>query len=270
MDATRTPGSRAEDSFDAFSPKVSGTFRLAGVEGGTEPTVNVYGAYSQAFLPPRAPSSLTPANVAVELVPEDIENYEGGVKAAVLNGTVALEASYFQMTEDGVVLSQRQGPLFIPTNAGQRKYKGFETGAGWAASAAVTTYVNAGFYHHRYGDFTIESDDGDTVLDGNRLEMSPDYIISWGAVARPARPVTVTFDVKHVGGVMVDETNTFELDKYTLVDASVSWQVRALRITLSAHNLFDEEYYWNGGSDAESADPARPRQVLVTTALRFR
>jgi outer membrane receptor protein involved in Fe transport len=50
----------------------------------------------------------------------------------------------------------------------------------------------------------------------------------------------------------------------------VSWQLKALRITLSAHNLFDQEYYWNGGSDAESADPARPRQVLVTTAVRIR
>jgi iron complex outermembrane receptor protein len=203
-------------------------------------------------------------------VPEDIENYEGGLKAGVMNGRLAFEAAYFQMTEDGVVLSKRQGPFFIPTNAGERKYKGFETGAGWAASTAVSVYFNAGFYHHRYGDFTIESEDGDTVLDGNRLEMSPDHIISWGAVVRPLPPVSATFDVKHVGGVMVNPENEFELNAYTLVDASVSWQVRAFRITLSAHNLFNEEYYWNGGSEAETADPGRPRQVLVTTALRFR
>ena len=271
MDATRTPGSRAEDSFDAFSPKLSATFKLAGVdETGTEPTVNLYGAYSQAFLPPRAPSSLTPANVEIDLVPEDIENYEGGLKAGLMNGQLSFEASYFQMTEDGVVLSKRQGPFFIPTNAGQRKYKGFETGAGWAASTALSLYFNGGFYHHRYSDFTIESDDGDTVLDGNRLEMSPDHIISWGAVVRPVPSVSATFDVKHVGGVMVNPENEFELDKYTLVDASVSYQVRAFRITLSAHNLFNEEYYWNGGSEADTADPGRPRQVLVTTALRFK
>jgi outer membrane receptor protein involved in Fe transport len=146
------------------------------------------------------------------LVSEDIENYEGGLKAGVMNGPLTFEASYFQMTEDGVVLSKRQGPFFIPTNAGQRKYKGFETGAGWAASTAMSLYLNAGFYHHRYGDCTIESEDGDTILDGNRLEMSPDHIIS----------------------------------------------------------LFNEEYYWNGGSEADTADPGRPRQVLVTTALRFK
>ena len=108
------------------------------------------------------------------------------------------------------------------------------------------------------------------MLDDNRLEMAPDHIINWGAIVRPTPAISATFDVKHVGGVMVDPDNTFELDAYSLVDASVSWQVRALRITLSAHNLFDNEYYWNGGSDAESADPARPRQVLVTTAVRFR
>ena len=173
-------------------------------QAGTEPKVNLYGAYSQAFLPPRAPSSLTPANVEIDLVPEDIENYEGGLKASVMNGRLALEASYFQMTEDGVVLSKRQGPFFIPTNAGQRKYKGFETGAGWGASTAISLYLNASFYHHRYGDFTIESADGDTILDGNRLEMSPDHIISWGAIVRPAPPISATFDVKHVGGCVAE------------------------------------------------------------------
>lgn len=48
------------------------------------------------------------------------------------------------------------------------------------------------------------------MLDGNRLEMSPDHIISWGATVKPVPAVTATFDVKHVGGVMVDEENTFE------------------------------------------------------------
>jgi outer membrane receptor protein involved in Fe transport len=130
------------------------------------------------------------------------------------------------MIEDGVVLNQRQGPFFIPTNAGERKYNGFEVGGGWSASSAVSVYANAGFYHHRYSDFTIESEDGDTVLDDNRLEMSPDHIINWGAIVRPVPAISATFDVKHVGGVMVDPENTFELESYSLVDASVSWQVR--------------------------------------------
>ena len=71
--------------------------------------------------------------------------------------------------------------------------------------------------------------------------------------------------------LMVDRGNSVELDSYTLLDAGVSWSSGRTRITLSAHNLLDEEFYWNGDtSRAESADPGAPRQVLLTTAFSFR
>ena len=70
MDNVRNGGAIIEDTFDAFSPKVSATVRLAGIEGDSRPTVNVCGAYSQAFLPPRRPSSLIPADVTLQLTPE--------------------------------------------------------------------------------------------------------------------------------------------------------------------------------------------------------
>ena len=72
----------------------------------------------------------------------------------------------------------------------------------------------------------------------------------------PVPFIDAGFDVKHVSDVMTDENNTFKLDPYTVVDAAVSWRRGPLRFTLSAHNLFNEEYYFNGSD--ESADPGRP------------
>ncbi|MEE8301757.1 MAG: hypothetical protein V3S24_04895, partial [Candidatus Tectomicrobia bacterium] len=81
----------------------------------------------------------------------------------------------------------------------------------------------------------------------------------------------VTADVKHVGDVQVDQGNTFRLDPYTLIDAAVSWRRGPVRVTLSAHNLFNQEYFWNGDiSSGESVDPGSPRQILVTTSILFR
>ena len=74
-----------------------------------------------------------------------------------------------------------------------------------------------------------------------------------------------TVDVKHMGGVQADRENTFTIDPYTLVDAAVTWRHGPIRATLSAHNLFNEEYYWN--ADGETADPGRPRQVLFTVSV---
>jgi outer membrane receptor protein involved in Fe transport len=150
LDNSRDGGAKIDNTFDAFSPKISATVKLAGVDGNNRPTVNLYGAYSQSFLPPRRPSSLVPDDVSLNLKPEDIDNYEGGVKASVGGGRVSFEATYFRMTEDGVVLSTRQGPFFVPTNSGQLRYKGVETGVAVAVTPKADAYMNASFYRNRF------------------------------------------------------------------------------------------------------------------------
>ena len=250
----RTGEPRVEDTFDAFSPKLSATFKL--LEDDRNATVNLYGTYSQAFLPPRRPSQLRPSDEQIELNPEDIDNYEVGVKGSVLDGRLSFEGTYFWMKRDGIVHSVRQGPFFLPTNAGEHRYKGVETGIRWTAAPQVSIYANGSFYRNRFGAFVIESSGGDTVLTGNRLPISPDSVINGGALITPTPSIDITVDIKHVGDVMVDQGNTFKLDPYTLLDAAVSWRRGPTQVTLSAHNLFNEEYYWNGDTSlGESADP---------------
>jgi outer membrane receptor for ferric coprogen and ferric-rhodotorulic acid len=258
----------AEDTFSAFSPKVSATYRLLGPELADRPSVNVYGAYSQAFLPPRAPSSLTPANVAIKLQPENIANTEFGLKGNVARRRVSFEATYFHMVEDGVVLTQRQGPFFFPTNAGQQLYDGVETGLAVDVTQKVSAYVNASFYHSRFGDFVIQSEDGDEVLTGNALAIAPDYVVNWGASFRPTPSWDATVNIKSTSAVEANRENTFKIDPYTLVDAALTWRHGPLRATLAARNLFNEEYYWN--ADGETADPGRPRQILFTISVGIR
>ena len=258
-----------KNTFDAFSPKVSSTFKLAGADGG--PAVNDYGTYSEAFLPPRRPSQLRPDDEQIELIPENVANYEAGLKANILDGALSFEGAYFWMRRDGIVTTLRQGPFFLPTNAGKHRYRGFETALRWLPSSKVTTYLNAAFYRNRFGDFVIESSGGDTVLTGNRLPISPDRVINGGATFSPLPFIDFAVDVKHVGTVQIDQRNTFQLDPYTLVDAAVTWRRGPLRVTLSGHNLFNTEYFWNGDiSSGESADIGRPRQILITTAFVFK
>jgi iron complex outermembrane recepter protein len=257
----------AEDSFDAFSPKLNATVRVLGASGdaAAPATVSVYAGYSAAFLPPRRASSLLPDDVPLNLQPQDIDNYEGGIKGSLLGGRASFEATYFWMKEDGVVLSTRQGPFFLPTNAGQQRYKGVETGGSYRFSPRASGYLNAAFYRNRFGHFVIESEDGEDVLTGNRLPISPDHVVNWGLSFTPRSNLDANINVKHVGSVQTNRENTFAFDKYAVVDAAVTWRRGPLRFTLSAHNLLNEEYYWNG--DGEVADPGRPRQVLLTTSF---
>lgn len=265
LDATRGTAAKAEDTFEAFSPKAGVTFRVVDTAA---TSVNLFGAYSQAFQPPRRPSALVPADVPLNLQPENYENVEGGLKGSLANGRLSLEASVFHMTNDGVVLNRRQGAFFRPTNAGERRFKGFETGLGWSPDARVSTYLNASFYRNRFGPFVIQTARGETALTGNRLVLAPDHIVNWGLNVQPIPVIDLTLDVKRVGDTFGDDTNTFRLDPYTLVDAAATWRRGDVRVTLSARNLFNAEYYFDGNS--ESADPGPTRQVLLSTTIRLR
>jgi outer membrane receptor protein involved in Fe transport len=53
-----------------------------------------------------------------------------------------------------------------------------------------------------------------------------------------------------------------------MFDLAGTWRHGPLRVTLSAYNLFNQDYYWSGGS--ETVDPGSPRRVLVTTSVLFK
>jgi iron complex outermembrane receptor protein len=258
LDHTKGTDPTIRKSLDAFSPKASATLRLLGVGGDRSTILNWYAAYSESFVPPRRPSALN--DLDPPLNPEEIHNYESGLKGSALNGRVTYEGTYFWMSEDGVVLDKRNGPVIEPTNAGRILYRGVETGAEVAVTKKISAYGNVSFYHNRFGNFVIEDASGDTVLTGNRLPISPDHVLNAGGTYRPTRAVNANVNFKYVGPVETTNDNTFELRRYFVTDAAVSWTRGPMRITLSAHNLFNEEYYWTGG---ETADPGPTRQVLV-------
>jgi len=49
--------------------------------------------------------------------------------------------------------------------------------------------------------------------------------------------------------VQADNDNTFLIPAYTVADAAVSWNNGPLRVTLSAHNLFNADDYWTAGGE---------------------
>ncbi|MDH3423301.1 MAG: TonB-dependent receptor, partial [Gemmatimonadota bacterium] len=248
-----------DETFEAFSPKFSALVRvLRGREVGGPlgaVDVNLYATYSEAFKPPRTPSGLNPSGVD-PLDPEDISNTEFGAKTIFADGRASLDATYFHMKRDGIVVSTRQGPFFVPSNAGVQDFDGLEFALAVQPVPQFEVNVNAAFYGNRFGDFVIEDPAGDTDLTGNRLPLVPDLVFNWGITVRPNPGLTLALGLKHVGDRYLDQLNTYLLDGYALVDASMSWSpaaLRMLRLTVSGHNLVGKEYLQNGDTSlAES------------------
>ena len=132
--------------------------------------------------------------------------------------------------------------------------------------------MNASFYDSRFGEFVIESEDGDQVLTRNGLPIAPDYVVNWGASFRPTPSVDATVNIKSTSAMEANRENTFRIDPYTLVDAAVTWRHGPLRATLAARNLFNEEILErgrrNGGPGEAPADPVHDLRRLEVTGNR--
>ena len=267
LDPTR-PGKT--ESFKALSPKASAAYSvLDGVTAGTGPLdLNVYATYSEAFKPPRIPHQIVPAGTDPELDPEDITNFEIGAKSLLEGGRASVGASWFRMKRDGIVISRRSGPFFIPSNAGEQDFTGVEASVDWLPTAQLGLNANAAIYKNRFGDFVVEESGGDIDLSDNRIPLVPDLILNFGATFRPLEILALTAGVQHVGERYLDQENTYRLDSYMLVDASVSLTPGPLRFTLSARNLLDERYFQGGDtSTAASVEVGTPRQLVFALAF---
>jgi outer membrane receptor protein involved in Fe transport len=258
------------EAFDAFSPKVSAVLTvLDGVQSGDGPVdLNLYGTYSEAFKPPRIPHQLVPAGTTPSLDPESIRNVEFGAKGVFADGAASLAATYFHMRREGIVINRRSGPFFIPSNAGEQDFDGVEMSAAWTPTERLGLSANASVYRNRFGDFVIQGSGGDIDFTGNRLPLVPDLILNLGASFRPVEDIALTAGFKHVGDRYLDQDNTYLLESYVLVDASVSWTPGSVRLTLSGRNLLDERFFQGGDtSTAETLDLGIPRQLVVSMAF---
>ena len=258
----------SEETFDAFSPKFSALYSfLDQTETGSlgRVNLNLYVAYSEAFKPPRSPSGLNPPGEDANLDPENITNYEVGLKSSFLDGRASLQTTYFQMERDGIVVSTQQGPFFLDSNAGKQDFEGLELAAAWAPQPNLAFYGNLAFYKNRFGEFVIQGSGPDVVLTGNRLPAVPDRIFNLGGSYQHTDRLGFTLSTKYVSDRFSDQNNALLLDSYILSDASISWSSEPVRFTLSAHNWNNEQYFTSGGSNADSVNPAAPRQLVLMT-----
>ena len=103
------------------------------------------------------------------------------------------------------------------------------------------------------------------MLTGNRLPISPDDVVNWGASFRPTPSIDATLNVKSTAPSMPTARTRSRSIRTRWSTRPSTWRHGPLRVTLSARNLFNEEYYWN--ADGETADPGRPRQILFTISV---
>ena len=272
VNVTPSGGDRIEASFDKLSPKVGASYRVLSSDDLTAPQVSVYAQYSRAFKPPAAPAELQVAlDPDAPLTPENIANYEAGVKASLWNGRATLEASAFDMTRDGIAILLRvSGTQFRESSAGKQHFTGLELGAGIRPVPSLLLGAQYAFYNGRYDEFRFVENGQDVDLTGLRVLLSPRHMVDLSADFTAGNGIDLSLSGKYEGSKYLDAKNTVLLDPFFTVDGRVSWQWRSYTFGVSAQNLFDEEYATDGDTTGNLfVFPAPPRRVIAEFGVAF-
>lgn len=202
--------------------------------------VTPYLSYSQSFEPT---SGVDAAGKAFK--PTEGEQYELGVKYEPHGLDAMFTASLFQITQTNVLTTDPNNTSFS-IQTGEVESKGIELesavefGGGWSMTAAYS-----------YLDAEVTKSNSTNL--GKRPTLIPEHQASiWGHRTfeeGSLQGLGAGMGVRHVSSSAGDAANTFKVPAYTLLDASISYDLGVLDEDLkgasagiSATNLTDEIY----------------------------
>jgi iron complex outermembrane recepter protein len=269
-------------TFTDFSPRISLSWR-------PNRDHMLYASFAEGFkgggFDPRGATTAAPPGVSVDdfmrFEPEDIQTYEIGWKASLLNGRATVSLAGFYSDYENVQIPGSIGVdttgdgitdtfAGVTTNAGESRFVGFEfEGNGILASNLFTTGDQysltwaVGYIDGEFREFIQAVTDPDTG-ETNLIDVSDDRNIQntpkWTAHASlnfswPLTLFNADGNLSLINSVSYrSATSQFEVSSpidqpaYTLYDASLLWRSSDLRWELAVHgkNLTDKRYKVSG------------------------
>jgi iron complex outermembrane receptor protein len=221
--------------------------------------VSLYANYATSFMPQ---SGMGEGNTA--LAPEEGWQIETGVKADLIPDRLSATVSVFQITKTNVAVEAASGGYSVLT--GEQRSRGFELDLAGEVTDGWQFIASLG-----YIDAEITRDDVFEV--GNSLIGVPHWSGSlW---------TTYEFQTGHLEGLKLGAgvttvgarfgnlSNSFSVDGYYRLDASVSYKISDnLEFSLLARNLTDRVYIESTASDTEN-HPGAPFSVMAAIKATF-
>jgi iron complex outermembrane recepter protein len=252
-----------------FSGDLSALIRLLPAD---RPNVaNLYASVRRAFKP--AAPNLAEAEAAEILEPEHTTSWEAGIKTRALE-QLAVDVSYFDMKFENLVVSIL-GPGGLPelTNAGEERFKGFETNLRWSPASLPGSSFDVAYAHHdaRFVDFTFVTPDSQLRdVSGKKLELVPRDLVNGRASFRSTSGLGGFVAARYQGERPFNRRNTFFADAYTEWDAGLSYDRNEWRFSVVGRNLGDDRHVV---TESEIGDSqfyvAPPRRFMAEVGHRF-
>ena len=193
-----------------------------------------YFSYSTSFLP------TTGVNFyGVPFNPTTGTQYEGGVKYQPRESNSFITASVFQLNQRNVQTPDPANPLNT-IQTGEIRARGIELEGVASVFRGLKLQSSYSYLNQEVTKTTDPTQAGKrpTLVPKQLFSFAADYTVSKG----PLLGLGGNVGVRYVGTTAGDPQNTFILPAYTLLDASVRYDYKRIRLQVNATNLADKIY----------------------------
>lgn len=271
VDTYQTVAARNGVTVNGGQPEFEDAVYNAGAVFKLTPSVSVFANYSQGFGMPDVGRVLRGVSVAdqdvdtlIDLSPIITDNYEAGVRYNKQN--LDFEISYYESSSDlGSRIVENNGLYTVSRE--KKEIQGAEATLGLALTEQHR--LEAG-YSYIKGKSDRDNDGSvDTKLTG--AEIPPNRLrLAW--TANWNNKLSTMLQANHAFDRDFDD-NELEFDGYTLVDASMGYQLPVGRLNVSVANLLNEDYFTYYSQSAYKNDDfyfkGRGRTVTLAYGLEF-
>lgn len=187
---------------------------------------------------------------------ERMDNFEVGVKGAMLGGMLNLGAAAFRMNYDDIQVTQQVQVLGgggavvgIVTNGGKARSQGVELEAALRPTSALRVSAGVGYVDARYTDYVDTPAGSPVSFNDNKLNNAPRLTSNLSvaySMQLPVGSLTLRLDGRHTDGFFIGRENlaTQWIPGYDLFNARISLAGESGRwdVALYSNNVFDKRY----------------------------
>lgn len=258
-------GREFDDSWDMVSPKAGVEYQISS-DIMTHATVAK--GYRSGGFNTHAPTD-NPEFQSYDA--EELWSYEVGIKNALLDNRLILNATAYymdiedmQVSEAVIVEGANQSTTYV-TNAAEATSKGIELECTGRVTKELTLSGSFGWNDFEFDRFKDATGD----YEGKQNPLAPQYTFNLGALYRNASGMMARVDVIGCGKTYMDKRNDLERDAYELVNMKVGYESETVDIYLYGKNIFDEDYTAEGYFGGYYTMYSDPGEVGVEVVYRF-
>lgn len=264
----------SSNSWNDFSPRVVIDYKNDDILYYASVTKGYKSGAFATFPSPDAASGFTIGpDARLPVDPEEVINYEAGIKANLLEQALTLNASYYYMDYSELQVFQVDQTVTKLVNAGEAVSSGFEFDGRYILNNEFAFNFNGTYMATEYKEYAIGGVDyaGTDLL--NSPKFSGSIIVDYEtetSLGYLNAFVTYTYKGKHL------LANDYEQDSYSLVNANVSITTEddAWEFALYAKNLTDEVAFTQTSDNVKNFGARgvvrnEPRTVGVSVRYNF-